>query len=198
MRENVVPFPAKKSRGRQRARKNPPLITIETTRETATVRKRVEVRNGRRPVRRNPGSSSQLQARESNGAPDLTDYGNNPEAVCAASTFPRAIGCFFACRASSAFLEIAFIALVGLPISQADSNVSHIGDGLNPWLTASHLTGWLAALGLIALAIAALRFWKTQDLGWWVRIHGALLLLASALFISFAWCGHLLSPSLRF
>ena len=95
-------------------------------------------------------------------------------------------------------LEIGFIALVGLPMSRADTNVSYIGDGLNPWLTASHITGWLAALGLIVLAITALRFWKTPDLGWWARVHAALLLLASVAFMSFAWYGHLLSPSLKF
>jgi CubicO group peptidase (beta-lactamase class C family) len=95
-------------------------------------------------------------------------------------------------------LEIGFIALVGLPMSQADTNVSFIGEGLNPWLVASHITGWLAALGLIVLAITALRFWKTPDLGWWARVHATLLLLASIAFISFAWYAHLLSPSLKF
>jgi hypothetical protein len=95
-------------------------------------------------------------------------------------------------------LEIGFIALVGLPISQADSNVSYIGEGLNIWLIASHLTGWLAALGLIVLAVTALRFWKAPDLGWWARVHATLLLLASVAFISFACYGHLLSPSLKF
>jgi CubicO group peptidase (beta-lactamase class C family) len=95
-------------------------------------------------------------------------------------------------------LEISFLALVGLPMSFADTNVSYIGDGLNPWLTASHLTGWLAALGLIVLASTALRFWKAPDLGWWARVHATLLLLASIAFMSFACYGHLLSPSLRF
>jgi CubicO group peptidase (beta-lactamase class C family) len=95
-------------------------------------------------------------------------------------------------------LEIASVALVGLPMSRADTNVSYIGDGLNPWLTAAHIIGWLAAVGLIVLAIAALRFWKAPDLGWWPRVHATLLLLASVAFISFAWYGHLLSPSLKF
>jgi hypothetical protein len=63
---------------------------------------------------------------------------------------------------------------------------------------ASHITGWLAAAGLIVLALAAVRFWKAQDLGWWARVHATLLLLASVAFITFAWCGHLLSPSLKF
>ena len=90
------------------------------------------------------------------------------------------------------------LALVGLPMSRAESDVSYIGDGLNPWLTASHLIGWLAAAGLIVLFIAALRFWKAPGLGWWARVHATLLLLASITFMTFAWYGHLLSPSLKF
>lgn len=95
-------------------------------------------------------------------------------------------------------LEISVIALVGWPLSRADSDVSYIGDGLNPWLIAAHLTGWLAAAGLIVLAIAAVRFWKAPGLGWWPRVHATLLFIASVAFISFAWYGHLLSPSLKF
>ena len=95
-------------------------------------------------------------------------------------------------------LEIGCITLAGLPMSRADTNVSYIGDGLNPWLIAAHITGWLATLGLVVLALAALRFWKTPDLGWWARIHASLLLLASVLFISFVWSEHLMSPSLKF
>jgi hypothetical protein len=83
-------------------------------------------------------------------------------------------------------------------MSRVDSNISYIGDGLNPWLTASHLAGWLAAAGLIVLAIAAVRFWKTPGLGWWPRVHATLLLLASVAFITFAWHVHMLSPSLKF
>ena len=95
-------------------------------------------------------------------------------------------------------LEIGFLALVAFPMSRADTNVSYIGDGLNPWLTASHLIGWLAALGLIVLAVAALRFWKSPGFGWWGRIHATLLFLASIAFMSFAWYAHLLAPSLKF
>ena len=95
-------------------------------------------------------------------------------------------------------LEISCIALVGLPMSRADTNISYIGDGLNSWLTAAHITGWLAAVGLIVLAITAVRFWKIAGLGWWASVHATLLLLASVAFISFAWYGHLFSPSLKF
>jgi CubicO group peptidase (beta-lactamase class C family) len=95
-------------------------------------------------------------------------------------------------------LAIGILALLGLPLSGADTNVSYIGDGLNPWLIAAHVAGWLATAGLLVLAIAALRFWKAPDLGWWARVHATLLFLAGVAFISFAWYGHLLSPSLRF
>jgi len=95
-------------------------------------------------------------------------------------------------------LEIAFLALIGLPMSRADTNVSYIGDGLNPWLMTSHIIGWLAAIGLIVLAATVLRFWKAPNLGWWARVHATLLLLASIAFMTFAWYGHLLTPSLKF
>jgi CubicO group peptidase (beta-lactamase class C family) len=95
-------------------------------------------------------------------------------------------------------LQLIHVALVAFPTSRVDTNVSYIGEGLNPWLTASHVAGWLAAAGLIVLAIAAVRFWKTPELGWWPRVHATLLLLASAAFVSFGWHVHLLSPSLKF
>lgn len=95
-------------------------------------------------------------------------------------------------------LEVGFIVLIALPLSLVDKNIAFIGDGMNPWLTAAHLMGWSAALGLIVLAIAAVKFWRVPGLGWWARVHATLLLLASVAFISFAWWTHLLSPSLKF
>jgi len=68
---------------------------------------------------------------------------------------------------------------------------------LDPWLIASHITGWLAAVGLIALAIAVVRFWKAAGLGWRARIHATLLFFAGVAFVTFAWHGHLLVPSLK-
>jgi hypothetical protein len=53
-------------------------------------------------------------------------------------------------------------------------------------------------LGLIVLAIAAMRFWRAPGLGWWTKVHATLLLLASVIFLTFAWWTHLLSPSLKF
>jgi CubicO group peptidase (beta-lactamase class C family) len=95
-------------------------------------------------------------------------------------------------------LEIIFVVLVVLPLSMADKNIALIGDGIDPWLTAAHAAGWVAAAGLIVLAIAAVKFWMVPGLGWWARIHATLLLLASVVFVSFAWWAHLLSPSLKF
>lgn len=95
-------------------------------------------------------------------------------------------------------LQIAVIALVALPLSFANKNIAYIGDGMNPWLSAAHLMGWAACLGLAVLAIAAWRFWRVPGLGWWARVHATLLLFASIVFIAFAWWTHLLSPSLKF
>jgi CubicO group peptidase (beta-lactamase class C family) len=95
-------------------------------------------------------------------------------------------------------LEIAFIVLIVWPLSMANKNIALIGDGVNPWLTTAHVAGGMAALGLIVLALAAVRFWRVPGLGWWTRIHASLLLLASVVFMSFAWWAHLLTPSLKF
>jgi hypothetical protein len=95
-------------------------------------------------------------------------------------------------------LEIVFVALILLPLSFADKNIGFIGDGINPWLQSAHVCGWIALVGLIVLAFAAIRFWRVADLGWWARVHATLLFVASAIFLAFAWWTHLLSPSLRF
>ncbi len=95
-------------------------------------------------------------------------------------------------------LQIVFVGLIVLPLSLADKNIGFIGDGLNPWLSTAHILGWLGALGLIVLGMAAIRFWLVPGLGWWTRVHASLLFLASAIFLSFAAWTHLLSPSLRF
>jgi CubicO group peptidase (beta-lactamase class C family) len=95
-------------------------------------------------------------------------------------------------------LEIVFVVLIVLPLSMADKNIAFIGDGINPWLTAAHVLGWLAVLGLFVLTITAIRFWKAPGLGWWTRVHATLLWIASTIFLSFAWWAHLLAPSLKF
>jgi CubicO group peptidase (beta-lactamase class C family) len=95
-------------------------------------------------------------------------------------------------------LQIAFVALIFVPLSLADKDIGLIGDGLNPWLNMAHVFGWGALVGLVLLGFAAIRFWRVPDLGWWARVHASLLFLASAIFLSFAGWTHLLSPSLRF
>jgi CubicO group peptidase (beta-lactamase class C family) len=95
-------------------------------------------------------------------------------------------------------LHVVFVGLIVLPLSLADKNIGFIGDGLNPWLRTAHVFGWLGALGLLVLALAAIRFWRVPELGWWTRVHASLLFLATAIFVSFATWTHLLSPSLRF
>jgi len=94
--------------------------------------------------------------------------------------------------------QIIFVALILLPLSLADKNIGFIGDGVNPWLSMAHIFGWLAAAGLVIVAFAAIRSWRVPGLGWWARVHATLLLMASVIFMSFAWWSHLLSPSLRF
>ena len=56
----------------------------------------------------------------------------------------------------------------------------------------------LTGFGNIATAVAAVKFWRTPALGWWVRVHATLLLISSAIFLGFAWWTHLLAPSLKF
>ena len=94
--------------------------------------------------------------------------------------------------------QIIFVALILLPLSQADKNIAFLGDGVNPWLNAAHIFGWLAAAGLVIVALAAVRSWRAPGLGWWARVHATLVLIASGIFLSFAWWTHLLSPSLKF
>jgi hypothetical protein len=50
----------------------------------------------------------------------------------------------------------------------------------------------------MAIAFSVVRSWRAEGLGWWPRVHSTLLLIASTIFISFAWWSHLLTPSLKF
>ena len=94
--------------------------------------------------------------------------------------------------------QIIFVLLILLPFSLVDKNIGFIGDGINPWLGAAHIFGWAAALGLVVMGLTTIKFWRVSGLGWWTRVHTTLLFIASAIFLSFAWWTHLLSPSLRF
>src|SRR4051812_39196136 len=66
--------------------------------------------------------------------------------------------------------QIVFVLLILLPLSLADKNIGFIGDGLNPWLGVAHIFGWAGAVGLAAVAFAAIKFWRLPGLSWWARV----------------------------
>ena len=95
-------------------------------------------------------------------------------------------------------LEISCIALVGLPLSRTDTNISYIGDGLNPWLIAAAYNRMARRSGIDRARNCRAEILENSGSRLVGRVHATLLLLASVAFISFAWYGHLLSPSLKF
>ena len=95
-------------------------------------------------------------------------------------------------------LIVAMVVVLAIPFSKGPTDVSFVGEKVNPYLTLSHILGWLACAGLILLLFTTFRFWRTAGLGWWPRVHMTLLTLAVLVFLWFAWAFHLLSPSLNF
>jgi CubicO group peptidase (beta-lactamase class C family) len=95
-------------------------------------------------------------------------------------------------------LQVVFLLLIVLPLSMADKNIGFIGDGIDPWLNTAHVLGWIVVAGFVVIAFSVVRAWRAPGLGWWARVHPTLLLIASAILISFAWWSHLLTPSLKF
>lgn len=95
-------------------------------------------------------------------------------------------------------LEIAFIAVIAIPLSRVNEDISFLGDGLDPWLKIMHGLGWAMVVGIVILVVAALWFLKGRGLGWWGRVHALLLALGGIGFALFAWHSHLLDASLKF
>jgi hypothetical protein len=95
-------------------------------------------------------------------------------------------------------LFVGMLAAFALPFAWVTDDVGYLGDKIDPWLRTSQVLGWLGTAGLVVLAIATLRFWRTSGIGWWARVHSTLLLCAALVFVWFAWQWHLLSPSLKF
>jgi CubicO group peptidase (beta-lactamase class C family) len=95
-------------------------------------------------------------------------------------------------------LPIAMLAVLAWPMSRASEDVSFLGERANAYLHASHLLGWLACAGLIILILTTVRFWRTAGIGWWPRVHATLLMVATVVFLWFAWQYHLLSASTNF
>ena len=95
-------------------------------------------------------------------------------------------------------LLVGMLVAFALPFAWVNNDVAYLGDKINPWLRTSQVLGWLGAAGLLVLAIATLRFWRTAGIRWWTRVHSTLLLFAGVVFVWFAWQWHMLSPSLKF
>jgi hypothetical protein len=95
-------------------------------------------------------------------------------------------------------LVIGMLALLLLPMSKISEDIGYLGDKANPYLHASHVLGWVACGGLIILILTAVRFWRTQGIGWWPRLHATVLTIAVLVFLVFAWNYHLLSASTKF
>jgi hypothetical protein len=79
-----------------------------------------------------------------------------------------------------------------------NDDIAYLGDKANPYLHAAHLFGWIACAGVFILILTTFCFWRTPGIGWWPRLHSALLTVAVVIFLVFAWQWHLLSPSVKF
>jgi hypothetical protein len=95
-------------------------------------------------------------------------------------------------------LVAVWIAVLLVLSSRAGTDISLLGEALNPWLQVLHLLGWAIAAGTIVLVIAAVQHWRVSSLGLWARAHSTLLAVAGVIFVWFAWHCHLLEPSLKF
>ncbi len=93
------------------------------------------------------------------------------------------------------FVWLVLLAILGM---RAETDISLLGDAMNPWLMTLHVLAWIAAAGILLLCFAAVRFWRTPALGLWLRAHATLLAIALIAFVWFAAYCHLLDPSLKF
>ena len=94
--------------------------------------------------------------------------------------------------------ELVFILVPVVAFSQGLEFIVKQSDGINPWLQALHLFGWLVTIGILLLVIAAIRFLRVPNLGLWFRTHAFLLAIGGIAFGLFCWQYHLLDPSLKF
>ena len=95
-------------------------------------------------------------------------------------------------------LFVAMIVVLHIPMNGLENDISWFSDRIDPWLRTAQGLGWAACLGILVMAAAAVRFWRTPELGWWLRVHATLLLAAAVTFAWFSWQWHLLPGSLKF
>jgi len=96
------------------------------------------------------------------------------------------------------FCELLFILIPAIAISRGVEHVVIFGDGIDPWLRALHIFGWVTIAGLVLLVIAAIRFATLPGHGLWFRTHAILLAVGGIAFGLFCWQYHLLDASLKF
>jgi len=91
-----------------------------------------------------------------------------------------------------------WLVLIFILSTRAGSDISLLGDALNPWLNLLHVVGWAIAVGTLLIIITAVHQWRLPILSRWARVHSTLLALAAVAFVWFAWHCHLLDTSLKF
>jgi hypothetical protein len=94
--------------------------------------------------------------------------------------------------------ELIFIAVPVIAFSRISENIAILGDGVDPWLRALHIFGWVTIAGVLLLVIGAVRFGMLSGHGLWFRAHAILLAIGGIAFGLFCWQYHLLGPSLKF
>jgi CubicO group peptidase (beta-lactamase class C family) len=94
--------------------------------------------------------------------------------------------------------ELILILAPVVAFSQGLEHLVILGDGINPWLQALHIFGWVVVAGIVLLLIAAIRFARLPGHGLWFRTHAILLAIGGIAFGLFCWQYHLLDMSLKF
>ncbi|HEX5491231.1 MAG TPA: serine hydrolase domain-containing protein [Candidatus Udaeobacter sp.] len=94
--------------------------------------------------------------------------------------------------------QVIFVLAPIIMFSQGLEHIVILGDAINPWLQAFHVTGWILIAGMVLLIITAVRFVRLPGHGFWFRAHAILLALGGIAFGLFAWQFHLLDGSVRF
>jgi hypothetical protein len=94
--------------------------------------------------------------------------------------------------------EVIFILVPAIALSQGLELIVKLSDGINPWLQAFHIFGWVLMAGILLLVVTSIRFARLADHGFWFRLHAILLAVGGIAFGLFCWQYHLLESSLKF